>query len=259
MTYIEKNKKSRSKNIVLVVTIIVIIFSISHYFFPHVIPSFINSVATPFWRLEFGISNGSLSSIESLLLENQNLKMELEKNSVRISTANYLEQENREFRAMLGISSSTNFFVAPIIKKPPFISYDEFLIDVGRDRGVSTTSLVYALGDIPIGRIIEVYGQTAKVLLFSSPGEKTEVQVGPQNVPAVAVGRGGGQYEIELPRGLEISTDDFVSSSDFGLRPIGKVISIDSDPSLTFEKIFFSTPVNIYEMKWVKVEINKIK
>jgi rod shape-determining protein MreC len=257
MTYIEKNKKSRGRNFAFVIATIVVIFAISHYFFPHVIPSFLNSVATPFWRLQFAVSNSSLSPIEALLLENQDLKMELEKNSVKLSLVNYLEQENNELRAMLGISSSTNFFVVPIIKKPPFITYDELMIDAGKDRGVSTTSLVYALGDIPIGRIIEVYSETSKVLLFSSPGEKTEVEIGPQNIPAVAIGRGGGQYEIELPRGLQVSTDDFVISSNLGLRPIGRVVSVNSDPSLTFEKIFFSTPVNIYEMKWVKVETKK--
>ncbi len=257
MTYIEKNKKSRGRNIAFVIATIVVIFAISHYLFPHFIPSFINSVASPFWRLEFAISNGSLSTTETLLVENQNLKMELEKNSVKSSLADYLEQENNELREMLGISSSTNFFVVPIIKRPPFVTYDELMIDAGRDRGVSTTSLIYALGDIPIGRVIEVYGETAKVLLFSSPNEKTEVQIGPQNIPAVAVGRGGGQYEIELPRGLLVSEGDFVSSSNLGSRPIGKVVSINSDPSLTFEKIFFSSPVNIYEMKWVKVEAKK--
>jgi hypothetical protein len=60
-----------------------------------------------------------------------------------------------------------------------------------------------------------------------------------------------------LPRGLNVSVDDFVTAFDLGQKPLGKIIHIDSDPSLTFEKVIFSAPVNIYELKWVKVSIHK--
>ena len=49
--------------------------------------------------------------------------------------------------------------------------------------------------------------------------------------------------------------DDYVVSLDIGNIPMGKVAYIDSNPSLTFEKILVSAPINIYELKWVKISI----
>lgn len=259
MTYIERNKRSLIKNIYLwMIVFIVLIIVALNSFFPSFVPNLINSVASPFWRLEFSIKNGSLSSQEQLLIENARLIREIESMKVDLETSAYFERENSELRQMFNASSSTKFLVAPIIKRAPFVAYDELIIDAGFDRGVSTSSIAYAVGDIPIGKVIEVYSETSKVLLFSSPNERHEVQVGPKYASATAVGLGGGQYEVELPRGLNIALGDFVIALDLGQKPLGKIMHIDSDPSLTFEKIIFSMPVNMYEMKWVKISLDKI-
>ncbi len=258
MTYIERNKKHWYKNIYLwiVVFVVLVILSVNFYF-PHLIPAIANSVASPFWRVEFAIKNGSLDTVEKLLNENAELKRQIEENSTNLSSIAYIQKENSELRDMLGASSTTNFVVAPVIKRPPSLAYDEFVIDAGLDQGISTSSIIYAIGDVPLGKVINVFGKTSRVLLFSSPNVKHEVQIGPSYVGATATGRGGGQYEVELPRGLNVSVDDFVTALDLGRIPLGKVIHIDTDPSLTFEKVIFSAPVNIYELKWVKVSIQK--
>ncbi len=256
MIYIERNKKSWIKSIYLwTIIVVVLIFVIFNYLFPHFIPALVNSIISPFWRLEYSINNGSLNDVEKLLYENALLKQEIESNSSSLAITSYIENENEEFRKILNISTSTDYIIAPIIKKPPFVAYDELIVDAGTNQNVSTSSIVYSTGEVPIGRVIDVFKNTSKVLLFSSPMEKHEVQIGKNYVGAVATGRGGGQYEIELPRGLNISLDDFVVSLDIGSKPLGKVTNIDSNPSLTFEKIIFSAPINIYELKWVKINI----
>jgi cell shape-determining protein MreC len=258
MIYIERNKKRWFQNIYLwIVVFVVAVIVAVNIFFPHLVPALANSVASPFWRLEFAVKNGSLDTVEKLLNENAELKRAIEENSSNAEMIAYVQKENDELRDMLGASSTINFVVAPIIKRPPSIAYDEFIIDAGLDQGVSTSSIIYVAGDVPLGKVINVFAKTSRVLLFSSPNVKHDVQIGPSYVGATATGRGGGQYEVELPRGLNVSVDDFVTAFDLGQKPLGKIIHIDSDPSLTFEKVIFSAPVNIYELKWVKVSIHK--
>jgi hypothetical protein len=85
--------------------------------------------------------------------------------------------------------------------------------------------------------------------------KKTEISIGDNNIPGMATGRGGGQYFVELPRGLNIKIGDLITYSNLN-KFLGKVEYIDEDPSLTFERIYFAVPTNIYQIKWVKVSLN---
>lgn len=262
MTYIIKNRNNQYRKIILFVSIAFIcLFVTLQYFWPGFIPAIFMTIARPYWRTEFAIESGSLYSTANLLKENELLKKKISDNETKMAIVESISSENFELRKLLQISSSTNstlFVVAPVIKKPPFGIYDELIIDIGKDKGVSTTSLVYASDNVPIGRISDVFSQTSKVILFSSPGQKHDVLLS-NKIPAVAIGRGGGQYEINVPRGLNIAVGDFVSYANLDSRPMGKIIYIDSNESLPFEKILFSVPFNIYELRWVTVGINKTK
>ncbi len=257
MTYIDKNKNHHVRNFIIwIIAIVVLISVILNIYLPHLIPSLFNSIVTPFWRTEFSIKSGSLESPSNLLLENENLRTQLAEMITKSEFVDFVNSENSELREMLNISSSSDYIVAPIIKRPPFSFYDEFIVDAGQDKGVSTSSLVFGPGDIPIGRVIDVFDRSSKVILFSSPQEKHEIEIGPSHIPAIATGRGGGQYEADIPRGLGVSLDDFVVSTSL-VRPLGRVHFIDSDPALTFEKILFAVPSNVYELRWVKIDLNR--
>jgi cell shape-determining protein MreC len=262
MTYIIKNRNNGYRKIILSVSIVFIcLFIILQYFWPSFISSIFMTIARPYWRAEFAIESGSLHSIDSLLKENELLKQKIADDETKLAIVESVNSENAELRKLLQISSSTNstlFVVAPVIKKPPFGIYDELIIDIGKDKGVSTTSLVYASDNVPIGRVVDVFSQTSKVILFSSPGQKHDVLLS-NKIPAVAIGRGGGQYEVSVPRGLNIALGDFVSYANLDVRPMGKIIYIDSNESLPFEKVLFSAPINIYELRWVTVGISKTK
>jgi cell shape-determining protein MreC len=255
MTYIEKNRGNGGKRLTLIVIgFIVLFYIVVQFFIPHFFSSAITSTVSPFWRAEFSIESGSLQSVSSLLRENEALKRELLENSANNSIAKFLTSENVELRNLLGGASSSPVVLSAILKKPPFYIYDEFILDIGEKEKISTTSLVFANGNIPIGRISEIYPKTSKAILFSSPGQKNEVLIGNQNIPAIASGRGGGQYEVELPRGVDVSEGDFVLLAGADTRPIGKVVLVDDSSTLPFQKILFSAPINIYQLRWVLVE-----
>lgn len=260
MTYIIKNRKNNKKIISWVLIILVCFFFVLQYFWPSFIPSIFTTIARPYWRTEFVIESGGLQSIDSLLKENELLKQKISDDEARLAVVESVEYQNLELRNLLNVASSSHIssIVVPIIKRPPSLFYDELIIDAGRDKGVSTTSLVYASGNIPIGKVVDVFGQTSKVILFYSPGQKHDVFLA-NKIPATAIGRGKGQYEASLPRGLDIMVGDFVYYANLDAKPIGKITYIDSNASLPFEKILFSTPVNIYELRWVTVEVGKHK
>ena len=137
-------------------------------------------------------------------------------------------------------ASTTPKILAAVLERPPLIPYDELIIDIGLDHNLSTTSRVYAADNVVIGRIAEVYRTTSKVILYSSSGQKLEVQIGGNHVPATATGRGGGQYVSELPRGVTVAEGDYVNTASLKDKPFGIVSRILPDPAGQFEQVLYS-------------------
>lgn len=256
MTYIEKSKRqNKARWFYLAVFILPILFVSTNYLYPSFYAKIFVYVAKPFWRLDYAYQNGAFDGNDKLLAENLSLRKELEELKIKQGTLSFIESENKQLKAGFGIASSSKFIVASVLEKPSFIPYDIFIVDAGKVEGVSTSSIIYAPGELPIGKVVEVYDNTSKAVLFSSPTEKTEISIGDNNIPGMATGRGGGQYFVELPRGLNIKIGDLITYSNLN-KFLGKVEYIDEDPSLTFERIYFAVPTNIYQIKWVKVSLN---
>lgn len=144
--------------------------------------------------------------------------------------------------------------LAAVLKHPPLSPYDELIIDIGHDYNLSTSSQVYASGDILIGHVVDVLNTTAKVKLFSSSNEKYEVLIGPNHTPATAIGRGGGQYEAQVSRETSVKEGDFVLNPSLNDKPFGIVSAVLQDPTQPFETVLFAPPVNIYQLRWVLVK-----
>lgn len=226
----------------------------TQYFRPSFFPALFTTLARPFWRAQFSLAAGSMQTPEELLADIQRLQQQLDEAAVRLQTIGAVESENEELKSLMGRASTTPYILAAVIERPPVAAYDELVIDAGTDSGFSAGNNVYAAGDVLIGRISQVLGQTSKVRLLSSAGETYSVLVGPNHAPATAVGRGGGQYEAELPRGIKVSEGDFVLAPALNDRPFGVVSSVLSDPAQAFEKILFAPPVNLYQIRWVLVD-----
>lgn len=256
MTYLDRNSRSkeRIRRIVYGVSSIVFVTTAIIFFAPHFFPAVFTTFARPFWRAEFSIQSGSLKTPEQLLLQNEELKRQLEDASVRLATIQAIESENAELKTLMGRASTTPYILAAVLVRPPISAYDDLIIDAGRDHGFSTTSLVYTSGNIPIGKVSDVFDQTSKVILFSSIGQKFDVMIGPSHAPAVAIGRGGGQFQAEIPRGSHIVQGDTVTVSSLNGKPFGTVTSLISDPAQIFETVLFAPPVNIFNLRWVLVQ-----
>ncbi len=198
---------------------------------------------------------GSFAFKSSLIKENENLKAQI--NESEADRANYASvlDENIKLKETLGRKKENiNFILSAILTKPNRSLYDTLIIDAGENQGVSINKKVFALGNVPIGYVAEVYPSSAKVILYSNPSEQTEVVVSGRDVYMEAMGRGGGNFEMILPRDFVLENGSEVVLPGMTSYVLGVVKTIISDPRDSYQKALLVSPVNIQQLKFVEVE-----
>jgi len=192
---------------------------------------------------------------KNILLENNiNLRLDLNEKETMLSNYNSILAENIQMKEILGRKiEKTNMVISTILSKPNHSLYDTLIIDTGAKNSISEGKRVFAFGNIPIGRIAEVYSDSSKVILFSNPGEKTEVVVG-KDIFMQVIGRGGGNFEMNLVKDIVLEKGMEVVLPGIHPYVLGIVETIISDPRDFFQKALLISPVNIQELKFVEVE-----
>jgi cell shape-determining protein MreC len=196
------------------------------------------------------------SSKKYLLIENENLKLQMSLSEAKISNYNSLLDENDKLKEILGRKKENrNMLVTAILSKPNRSIYDTLIVDVGINQGIAINQKVFALGNTPIGKISETYANSSKVVLYSNPGEKTEVVVTGRNVFLQMVGRGIGNFEIILPKDFYLDNGTEVVLPGITPHVLGTVVKTISDPRDAFVKALLISPINIQNLKFVEVEL----
>lgn len=207
---------------------------------------------------KFSSIGSFFSSRKSLTLANEQLKSELDATSAKLANYNSLLDDNNQLKEILGRKKdSAPRVLAGILSKPNQSPYDTLVIDVGDSNGVKKGDTVFALGNIPIGHVEMVYGSSSKIILFSSPGYKTDVIVPGKNIFAEAIGRGGGNFEILLPRDVSLERGAEITLPGINSYVVGIMEAVISDPRDSFQRALLVSPVNIQEIKFVEVELQK--
>ena len=267
MMYRQSNNRRKLSLFVLILMIIGV-FSLSvvfglfnkniHYFFGSLTQKIIFGVAS----IQGGVKNTAivfstlLGDKQALIKENEELKIANETLEAVTLLRDLLLEENTELKESLGRVSTDRLLRGVVLSSPEASPYDTFIIDIGSSDGVVANELVSYSGII-IGRIAEVYGQSSLVKLLSAPGEEYDVRIGSPAVSAKAVGRGGGNFEVTLPRGILVSEGDRVVVPSISSRPFGIVGAVGQGNSPTFQKILFRNPFNLFYISAVDVIIEK--
>lgn len=260
MSYLQdrksKNKRTLRVFLVVLVLLLFVVFRIPIF-------SFLSRVSQKVFKpvLVLGNNTGSgLSSFvstfrlkRSLLQENENLKIKLNEALVRNITTDSLVDENNKLKEILGRKSGGELILGNILSKPNQSLYDVLIIDIGSLLGVEVGQEVFAFGNVPIGRVTEVFDSSSKVTLFSSWKEKTEVILDGSDVFMNIVGRGGGNFEMILPRDFEVENGQEVVLPGSGPHVVATVVSVISDPRDAYKKALLVAPVNIQQIKFVQV------
>lgn len=200
-----------------------------------------------FGGVDIYFKNSKKLSAELEMLRDENLILK-----TKILKLNILEKENKDLLFILGREIKKESILASIIFKPPFSSFDTFIIDAGKKEGITSGMKVF-INDIMLGEISEAYEKTSKVRLYSYNGNEINVLVGSPEVSAAAFGKGGENFEIILAKDTEIKTGDKVlipGTDVFILGEINKIERKESDP---FKKAYFRYPINLNELKFVQI------
>lgn len=254
----KKEKRVALAPIVIGVVVISLIFGI-HFLYKST-SSMALGIARPLWSLKnafqqkihsYGAYFASKKQLQSELdqLKEENTKFKLE-----VIDRNALNDENTKLKELLNRKKDISTTLGVVIARPGQSLYDTLIVDVGRDHGLVVGARVFVEGETLIGYVEEVYEKTVKVAMYSAPGQNTDALSSQSNIPVSLKGRGGGNFEIELPRDVELPVGS--SIVHLGIHPyiLGIVGDVTFDPRDPFQTVLVSLPVNIQHIKFVEIE-----
>lgn len=263
MIYHRDNKQGGRNKLLAILAIFFFLYLFT--FSP--IGSFTKHLVEKYTPFLWGVSNqlaltpsqmfSALYSKTSIIEENVTLKKEIRDMSLKLLDRNLLYEENLALKERLGRNGDGQTTIARVIAKPPRSFYDTLVIDVGSKQGITGGENVLYGDAIMIGEISEVSEKTSKVRLFSSSGENISVTIGKHSVPAVAVGLGGGNFEIKIPRDTHIALGDNILVPSLMPHFLGVVEYIESKESDPFERILFKSPISPLEIEIVEILIEE--
>ncbi len=250
----DRKRSARKKSFITIIIIIVIMIIIS----TSPVRSFLFSTASPIWKLENSILNSNFFEYfkSKQVLINERLAMEqklfLAGNLMAINST--LTTENETLKDLLGRKDiKTKSVLAKILVKPPQTPYDMLTVDIGSDFDVKVGDKVVANANVYIGEVSEVFPRTSKVILYSTPGRKLSVVLGTNSATVEAVGTGGGNFNIFLPREVEVKENDVIVIPAITANVFGIVEKINFKETDSFQTVLFKSPVNISELNFVEI------
>lgn len=202
----------------------------------------------------FGQTHGLFQTKKTLLRDNAVLLQKTKVLEESVYSVVALEQENAELKKIMGRNSDISSIVlSRVISRPQATPYDTLIIDRGSESGIEQGNIVLADGVYAIGRVVDVSNTKATVSLFTTPGEKTFATLANTNLSVTLVGRGGGNFNLTLPREVSILADEYVILFDERAYIVGEVLKELSDPRDSIKSIILRSPINYWQLSWVQV------
>ncbi len=165
------------------------------------------------------------------------------------------QEENTALKAQLGRSdSAAHGVLARVLTSPSRSFYDTMLIDAGAAEGITLGQVAYAFDAIAIGTISSVEAHRATVQLFSASGRETTGNAEGSDVAITLIGRGGGEYEVRMPRDLPFSIGEAVLFQSTELATLATIEKIITDPRDPFQRLLAKAPMNLNALKFVVVQ-----
>lgn len=253
---IEKKKGISRGNIVAMVLVVVAGFFIIFFVIAPVIR---DAARGPAWlrnatETTFHDQVSMLSPKSKLIAEINNLKSKLSETDAQAIELQILRDENIALRQELSYEKNpANVILAGVLAKPSESLYNSIIIDQGSNDGIFEGQLVTTQGTIGLGRISSVTPNTATVTLFSGPQFDGELIIQGQNITVPAHGKGGGNFEIHIPREIEVNDGDILVFPEHSNLAVGIVKSIQFDARDPFQTVLARTPVNVQQLRFVEV------
>lgn len=253
------SKKEKKRYLIILLSGFVVLFLL-FYFLGGFPPSFMKRgffyVSQPLIFLKSNVTNffESNSTVfkkkKELESENIFLKQKLNGLQVEEEFSRFFEEENLRLKELFYFNQKRDLLISSVLLRPGYGVYNSLVIDSGLDNGVKNGMLAIALDNVFLGHVFEVTSQISKVKMVSFPGEETNVFIG-NKISAIAVGLGGENMEIVLPRDVDIEKGDIITTLGTAPLFLGAVEEVIKDPANPFQRIVFRLPVNIQELRYV--------
>ncbi len=254
------NRKKRKKIFFSIIILSVVLVAAVIFGFSGVFSNQTLSLASPIFTVRDSFSMwyetkvNILKDKESLVDENLKLREKLAERDMKLLSLEILKEENNELYGVLGRKSKDRkSIVASVLLRAPQVPYDILIIDTGKGDGVEEGMLVVAYGDILLGFVEEAFSSTSRVKLYSRAGEDVDVFIRKANIFTSALGSGGGNFEVTLPKVDGVEVGSLVVTPGSNPFILGIVEFIKTDMADAFQKVMFRTPLNIQELKRVEV------
>lgn len=252
---IQKKKISRKKLLGVIFGVVisagVIIFGIA---------SLVRTVARgPQWlyqEVQDYVADGvdMLTPKKKILQKNKELVLQIENYKAQVIELQMVRDENADLRTELSyIKDPQEVIFGRVLAKPSRSLYNSIIIDQGSRDGVLVGQIVVTQGFLGLGTVTSVDTTTATIALFSGPQFNDELVMKNQNITVPAKGKGGGNFEIHIPREIEVVDGDILALPQYPTIVAGVVKSIIFDPRDPFQTVLARTPVNIQELNFVEV------
>lgn len=187
----------------------------------------------------------TISSHDSLVKENLDLKAEQLLLKAQVQRLLAIETENNQLKAL--VTSSAHVQGRILIAQLLAVDSDPFVHQVTLDKG-SYESVFIGQPVLDahgvMGKIIQVGPLTSRVLLVNDPHSGVPVQVARNGVRSIAMGDSysGKLRLVNVPQTADIKMNDVLVTSGLGEHypegyPLGRVVNVVKDPGLQFATI----------------------
>jgi rod shape-determining protein MreC len=193
-------------------------------------------------------ASDSLTTHNTLEVENQTLRIRNQLLEAKLQKYSSLVAENDNLRSLLkSVDTHEDQFQRVLVAEILSVDTDPFRRQIVINKG--TSDHVYVNQPIVgangvMGKVITVGPLSSTAMLITDPSHSLPVQVNRDGVRAIAVGdpRHNELSIIHQPNNADIRVGDLLVTSGLGCvfpagYPVGRVIKINTNPSLPFAEI----------------------
>lgn len=209
----------------------------------------------------------NVSTQQSLIEENANLRAESLYLRARLQRIMSLQEENKQLRELLQSASPIGeyFSVAKLlaVSIEPYMS--QVVLDKGKKHNVYVGQPVLDASGV-MGQVVHVGNLTSRVLLLTDVHSAIPVQVARTGMRGIVIG-GGPRSDlllIDIPDTLDIKEGDLLLTSGLGLRypagyPVGRISKISNKVGDSFMTITVKPAAQLNKSRQVLLVWRKSK
>lgn len=197
----------------------------------------------------------SLTTPKTILIERQNaLQQQNELLQQQLAGMQLVEDENSSLRKILDYPKLPHTVIAArVISKPSQSVYDRIMIDRGTRDGVALGDRIIAGENSFIATIDAVTETTAEGTMISGSFWKGDAVITRLGITVPVEGKGSGNFELHIPRDLEVRDGDVMTLPGFSDFIFGIIKTVQFDERDPYQTVLARTPVNVQELKFVRV------